>query len=383
LKKTPAILALALLIALAAAGCSNHGGDYSTPPSDGAATAGGSTGGSTGGGPTGGTTGDSTGGTGGDGSGGSGGGSTPTLPTTPPANGTTAWAPAASDGTFVNVRSFGAVGDGVTDDTAAFRAAAATGKVIFVPAPSVAYVLTRFVPLQSSIYGDGSMPLIKFVGADGDPDQGHTRNMLFVYGYRGAGLVIQGLHLDGQWTGGGNGEWSHNLNIGTSSNVTVQHNTLERPYGDNIFVGEFVRDTTRNVVIRNNNLVNPRRCNIGINSADGVTIRDNHIVKTSNYVSAIDLEPDPLGFQYVSNVTIASNDFEVATLAWGAGTVSMNNPNGNSAAPVSGNVTVTDNHGSWTNVFGYMDVGAGADGLVGVVPHLPWPGLTVSGNSKG
>lgn len=316
-------------------------------------------------------------------SGGSTGGSTSALSAVPPADGTTAWAPAASDGTFVDVRAFGAVGDGVTDDTAAFRAAAATGKKLFVPAPAVAYVLTGFVPLQNSIYGDGSMPLLRMVGADGDPDQGHARNMLYVSNYRGDGLVIQGLHLDGQWNGGANGEWGHAVNVGNSSNVTIQFNVIDRAYGDDVFVGEFGGAPTQNVVIQGNVLTNPRRCDVGVNSADGVTIRDNRIVKTSTYVTAIDLEPDPLGFQSVRRVTIDANTFDVVALPYGAAAVSLNNPAGNSAAPASGDVTVTNNHGTWTSVYGYMDVGAGGGGLVGIVPGLSWYNTVATGNSRG
>jgi hypothetical protein len=47
----------------------------------------------------------------------------------------------------VNVKDFGAVGDGVTDDTAAFQAAynsASSGESIFVPAPISAYAITPF-----------------------------------------------------------------------------------------------------------------------------------------------------------------------------------------------------------------------------------------------
>jgi hypothetical protein len=348
LKKTLATLALALLTAATA--CSSQGGDHSTPPSDGPPPSEGPTG---------------------------------ALTASPPDDGTTAWSPSASDDTFVNVRSLGAVGDGVTDDTAAFRAAAATGKRLFVPQPAAAYVLTGFVALQNSIYGDGSMPLIRFVGADGDPDQGHTRNMFYVSNYRGAGLVIQGLHLDGQWDGGTHGEWSHNLNVGNSSNVTIQHNVLERPYGDNIFIGEFGGAPTQDVVIQHNTMSTPRRCNVGINSADGVAIRENQLSKSSTYVTAIDLEPDPLGFQYVRRVTIDANTFDVVPLPYGAAAVSMNNPPGNAAAPSSGDVTVSNNHGSWTSVFGYMDVGPGGGGLVGVVPGLSWYNTVATGNTRG
>ncbi len=299
--------------------------------------------------------------------------------TTPPPDGTTAWAPAASDTSWVNVRSFGAVGDGATDDTAAFRNAAATGKRLFVPAAPVAYVLTGVVRLQSSVYGDGSMPEIRMAGADGDPSQGTAKNIFFISGYQGSGLVVNGLHLNGQWNGGSNGEWSHCVNVGNSSNVTIQNNVIEGAYGDDVFVGEFSGVMSDNVVIQNNTLVTPRRCNVAVSGATRVTIRNNHIVKTSTYVSAIDLEPDALGFQYVRGVTIDGNVFDVATQEWGAGAISMNNPAGN---PASGDIAITNNRGTWTPAYAYMDIVAGSGGIVSVVPHLTWYNVTASNNVR-
>jgi len=45
-------------------------------------------------------------------------------------------------GDTVSVKDFGAVGDGVTDDTAAFNAAATTSDVVIVPQPSTSYVVS-------------------------------------------------------------------------------------------------------------------------------------------------------------------------------------------------------------------------------------------------
>jgi hypothetical protein len=305
-------------------------------------------------------------------------GATP-VPGTP-TDGTTAWAPAPDDSRWVNVKDHGAVGDGVADDTAAFRSAAATGKMLFVPAPPAAYKLTGVVRLANSVYGDGSMPEIRMHGADGDPDQGQTRNIFYVYGYQGPGLVIQGVHLNGQWNGGGNGEWGHAVNIGSSSNVTVQHCRIEAAYGDDVFVGEFSHPMADNIVIQNNVLGTARRCNVAVSGATNVFIRNNTIEKTgSTYVSAIDLEPDELGFQYVRNVTIDGNVFDVVAQEWSAGAISMNNPAGN---PASGDVSVTNNRGRWTPTATYMDIVPGSSGLIGVVPHLPWYNVTAANNTR-
>lgn len=57
----------------------------------------------------------------------------------------------------VNVKNFGAVGDGVTDDTAAFTAAAAVGLPIYVPATSTSYLTGSFTVDGVKMFGEGTL----------------------------------------------------------------------------------------------------------------------------------------------------------------------------------------------------------------------------------
>jgi len=50
---------------------------------------------------------------------------------------------------ITNVKDFGAVGDGVTDDTTAFQAAAASGKLVFVPKPPVKYTFPSPISIDA------------------------------------------------------------------------------------------------------------------------------------------------------------------------------------------------------------------------------------------
>ena len=60
-------------------------------------------------------------------------------------------------GDALNPMDFGAVGDGVTDDTAAFQAALTYGKPIYLPAPPVAYIVGDCkLPSYSAIYSFNS-----------------------------------------------------------------------------------------------------------------------------------------------------------------------------------------------------------------------------------
>lgn len=61
------------------------------------------------------------------------------------------------DGSMVNVFDYGAVGDGVTDDTAAFNAAIATGKAVYVPYTVNGYLVSNIsVTTNTYVIGEKS-----------------------------------------------------------------------------------------------------------------------------------------------------------------------------------------------------------------------------------
>ena len=65
----------------------------------------------------------------------------------------------------VSVKDFGAVGDGVTDDTAAIQAALDTGKNIFIPDGSFYFTLPlKYTADNQTIYGNGNASILKHRG---------------------------------------------------------------------------------------------------------------------------------------------------------------------------------------------------------------------------
>lgn len=92
------------------------------------------------------------------------------------------------NGIPANVLDFGAVGDGVADDTAAFNAALAASTEVYVPAPPIGYKLTSkiTIPVNTSLFGE------------------NKRTTKLLHAYNGVmfelldGASIRGLYLEGQ-----------------------------------------------------------------------------------------------------------------------------------------------------------------------------------------
>ncbi len=275
---------------------------------------------------------------------------------------------------YADVTAFGARGDGMSDDTAAFRAAAATGKPIWIPRPPAHYRLSGTVNLVNGIHGDGSMPRIRMYGSTGD--YAHT---MFVFnqaiGTAAAPIEMNGLWLDGQWDGTTKpaGEWTFLVQVARSSYVEIHGNVIANPKGDCIYVGsETLRPTgtSDHVDIHDNKLWKPYRCAIAIISATNGTIVNNQITKTNSYVNAVDFEPNNNTVEYVRDWTVSGNWFN-STLR---GAVSARRTN--ASAPWSGNLSLTSDHGTWPSDTGSLSF------FHFVSDSLSWTNVTTSNNVR-
>jgi hypothetical protein len=254
----------------------------------------------------------------------------------------------------VDVTAYGAVGDGVADDTAAFRAAAATGVALRVPRPPAHYKITGPISLSASMYG-ADMPEIRLYGTGGWRGQ----HMFDVTENAGAPITIRGLRLNGQYVNGdGSGEWGHDILLRGATNVLIEGNELVGAKGDGVLVGgEGSPRLSENVTIRNNRFENPRRCTVAVIAGRNVRIESNSHLKTDPYVSAIDLEPNPYDPEWMEEVVIADNTFEVpggiAILLWSW----KENPYANRGITISGNrgtarrfIQKPNNMGTWERI---------------------------------
>lgn len=132
---------------------------------------------------------------------------------------------------MLSVKDFGAVGDGVTDDIAAFRAALTTAKVVFVPVGTYSLSDTLYIGYKCGLYGVGQASTLQPTLANKDVVTvgmgaslvdirirtrnvvGYAATALGVYGGGLAGVArdgtfpithLRGLTVDGGGTAGSN-----------------------------------------------------------------------------------------------------------------------------------------------------------------------------------
>lgn len=205
----------------------------------------------------------------------------------------------------VDVRTFGAVGDG-RDDTAALLRAHASGHALIYPNTGSFFRTTKTLDVVSDVIGQRGAAL----HIDGN---GKSDGELLRVGRGTRALTITGMALDGGYVQGTAGEWSHLIGLHSASGVTIRNNRLARPYGDCIYVGAD-NDThapSRDIIISHNTMAGPRRCVVAIISAERVNIEYNDIIAPHDYVAAIDLEPN-WAPDHVRDVQIRNNRFDAA-----------------------------------------------------------------------
>ncbi len=227
----------------------------------------------------------------------------------------------------VNVRDFGAVGDGVTDDTSAMLGAIAelrNGDTLYIPAGR--YLIRE--------YGDRDILLVsgkkdlKVVMEDGATLQLDTveddalplgnRHHVFHF-YQCQNLTVTGGTIIGDrmnYTGNAHVDQGYGIRLSDCRGVTVQDVEIAYFRGDGIMV--FSRDTDENgirqrcydVTIDHCHIYGCFRNGITVSSVDGCVISNTviHDIQGTNPQAAVDIEAEYEG-TYNRNVTIENCHF--------------------------------------------------------------------------
>lgn len=143
-----------------------------------------------------------------------------------------------------DLRQFGAVGDGVTDDTAAVKAAltnAAVRGIRRVSGPAGTYLVSSTIKVPAGVRFDGTGVVIK--QADG-------ANLWEVISL-GSGAQLVGVEIDGNWANNASNSAVVAVRIGNSNDCIVDHCTVRNCPGYGIVVNHGLRARITNNVIEN------------------------------------------------------------------------------------------------------------------------------------
>ncbi|GAB3093684.1 right-handed parallel beta-helix repeat-containing protein [Lysobacter terrae] len=211
---------------------------------------------------------------------------------------------------MLDVRTYGAVGDGVHDDTAAVQAAInalpVDGGTVFVPAGTYMIDAVKNLRLRSSMHLQLD-PAAKLVAIPNAAERSYVLNVYKVNDVEISGGQIIGERAQHMGT---TGEWGHAIMIRGSNRITVRDIRLADCWGDGLSIGGAAATTgtipSMDVAVSNIVSTGNRRQAVTIGRSQGVKIYDSELSYTSGIKPGcgIDIEPDPDSSASTSGVRV-------------------------------------------------------------------------------
>ncbi|MDR3591504.1 MAG: glycosyl hydrolase family 28-related protein [Negativicutes bacterium] len=230
-----------------------------------------------------------------------------TASTTTAATTTTATTTTTTTTSNVNVTSYGAKGDGVTNDTAAIQAAInaipATGGTVVIPAGTYMIDAVKSINLKSNVTLQMS-PTTTLKAISNSSTSYALLNL-----YNVSNVIITGGVLLGDRTShiGTTGEWGMGIQIMGSTGVSVTGTTAKNCWGDGFYIGSVGSKVSQNITLTDIVSDNNRRQGLSIVSGVNLQIVRPKLTNTNGTAPSdgIDIEPNAIT-DILQNVVITS-----------------------------------------------------------------------------
>ena len=214
----------------------------------------------------------------------------------------------------VSVKTYGAVGDGVTDDTTAIQNAVNSENIVFFPAGTYLVSNPISIPSNRTLFGEGAASVISYTGTT------TSRGAFYINSGSSSAYIdnvtVQDLKFLGQVALLGFSEFVHLISFSGVRDCVIERCVIEGFRGDGILLGSGdIAGQERhniNVTIRDcyiNGVNNDNRNGISVIDGNGVSIENNYFTRCtkSTMPGAIDVEPDANIYHVIKNISIRNN----------------------------------------------------------------------------